>query len=305
LHAEEGSTTMRDNATDPAGEAARHRSPLSPVAPVFLADLFPPLHAELMALLRGLLPEDWARPTSCALWSVRDIVAHLLDTGLRRLSFGRDRHIAAPGRAISGYPDLVAYLNELNAEWVAAMRRLGPRLLTDLSDWLGPELHRYLDSLDPHGAATFSVAWAGQEESPNWFDIGREYTERWLHQQQIREAVGAAGLTSRRWLYPALDIFVRALPFTYRSTTAKPGTTLRLDIEGEAGGSWTLARTGESWQLLAGAEPTWSTRVTLDQDAAWRLFSKSLPPDRARQEIQIEGDAGLGRTFLSTLAVMA
>ncbi len=296
---------MRHNATDPAGQAGRRRSTPTPVVPVFLADLFPALHAELMTLLRGLQPEDWARPTSCARWSVQDIVAHLLDTALRRLSFGRDRRIAAPGGTIRSYAELVAYLNELNAEWVTAMRRLSPRLLTDLTDWVGPELHRYLDTLDPHGAATFAVAWAGQEESPNWFDIGREYTERWLHQQQIREAVGAAGLTSRRWLYPALDIFVRALPFTYRAVTAKPGTTMRLDVEGEAGGSWTLARTGESWQLLAGADSTWSTRVTLDQDAAWRLFSKSLPPDRARQEIQIEGDAGLGRTFLSTLAVMA
>src|SRR3954471_22199035 len=105
---------MRHNATDPAGQAGRRRSTPTPVVPVFLADLFPALHAELMALLRGLQPEDWARPTSCALWSVRDIVAHLLDTALRRLSFGRDRHIAAPDRTISKYPDLVAYLNALN-----------------------------------------------------------------------------------------------------------------------------------------------------------------------------------------------
>jgi uncharacterized protein (TIGR03083 family) len=296
---------MRDNATDPAGEVGQQRSTLTPVAAVFLADLFPALHAELMTLLRGLQPEDWARPTSCALWTVQDIVAHLLDTAVRRLSFGRDRRMAAPGRTIRSYADLVTYLNALNAEWVTAMRRLSPRVLTELSDWLGPELQRHIESLDPHGRATFGVAWAGQEESPNWFDIGREYTERWLHQQQIREAVGAAGLTSRRWLYPALDIFVRALPFTYRSVTAKPGTTIRLDVRGEAGGCWTLARTEVSWQLLAGADSTWTTRVSLDQDAAWRLFSKTLPPDRARQEIQIEGDAGLGRTFLSTLAVMA
>ena len=45
---------------------------------------------ELMTLLRGLEPGDWDRPTACALWSVKDIVAHLLDTSLRRLSFGSD-----------------------------------------------------------------------------------------------------------------------------------------------------------------------------------------------------------------------
>src|SRR3954468_16031379 len=237
---------MRDNATDPAGPAGRRRSTPTPVVPVFLADLFPALHAELMTLLRGLQPEDWARPTSCARWSVQDIVAHLLDTALRRLSFGRDRRIAAPGGTIRSYAELVAYLNELNAEWVTAMRRLSPRLLTDLTDWVGPELHRYLDTLDPHGAATFGVAWAGQEESANWFDIGREYTERWLHQQQIREAVGATPLTSKKWLHPTLDIFIRALPFTYREVDSEVGRGMRIEIQGEAGGSWTLARTGES-----------------------------------------------------------
>ena len=34
--------------------------------------------------------DDWDRPTACALWSVRDIAAHLLDDDLRRLSFHRD-----------------------------------------------------------------------------------------------------------------------------------------------------------------------------------------------------------------------
>ncbi len=61
------------------------------MAPVNLVPLFPGLHRELMTLLRGLQPADWLKPTACALWSVKDIVAHLLDTCLRRLSFDRDR----------------------------------------------------------------------------------------------------------------------------------------------------------------------------------------------------------------------
>ncbi len=95
------------------------------------------------------------------------------------------------------------------------MRRVSPRLLMDILDLAEPQLHAYFASLDPQAPATIGVAWAGEERSLNWFDLGREYTERWLHQQQIREAVGAPGLSQRRWLHPTLDIFVRALPFTY------------------------------------------------------------------------------------------
>jgi uncharacterized protein (TIGR03083 family) len=278
---------------------------LRPVGPVFLVGLFPGLYHELMTLLRGLKPGDWSRPTACALWSVNDIVAHLLDSCLRRLSFGRDRNESTADRSIASNADLVAYLNRLNAEWIAATRRLSPRLLMDLMDWAEPQLHQYLKSLDPHETAVFGVAWAGEDQSPNWFDIGREYTERWLHQQQIREAVGAPGLTSRQWLSPALDIFVRALPFSYRGVVADPNTRVEVRIGGEAGATWTLVPSSEGWQLFGGIGPDPTTVVSLDQEAAWKLFSKALPPDQARREISIAGDSRLAQPFLRTLAVMA
>jgi uncharacterized protein (TIGR03083 family) len=280
-------------------------SGLRPVGPVFLVGLFPGLHLELMSLLHGLAPEDWNRATACALWSVKDVVAHLLDTCLRRLSYGRDRMAATPDRDIAGYTDLVAYLNRLNADWITATRRLSPHLLMGLMDWAEPQLHQYLESLNPQDTAVFGVAWAGEERSPTWFDIGREYTERWLHQQQIREAVGAPGLTSRQWLFPALDIFVRALPFSYRHVVADPNKRIELRIRGEAGATWTLGRSSEGWQLFLGAAPDPTTVVSLDQEAAWKLFSKSLSPDQARQAIDVGGDPRLGEPLLRTLAVMA
>jgi uncharacterized protein (TIGR03083 family) len=280
-------------------------SHLSPVTPVNLVPLFPGLHTELMGLLRGLAPDDWRKPTACALWSVKDIVAHLLDSCLRRLSFGRDGLDPAPERPIAGYGDLVAYLNELNAQWIAATRRLSPGVLMDLMDLAGPQLHRYFSSLDPQKTARFGVAWAGEERSPNWFDIGREYTERWLHQQQIREAVGASGLVARQWLYPALDIFVRALPHSYRQVQAEPGVSVAFDIRGEAGGVWTLARGMGGWTLLGGRDPQARARVSLDQETAWKLFSKGLSSEEASRRIVIEGDPRLGRPVLGTLAVMA
>jgi uncharacterized protein (TIGR03083 family) len=275
------------------------------MTPVFLVDLFPGLHAELMTLLRGLRPEDWSRPTACALWTVKDITAHLLDSGLRRLSVGRDGLDAAPDTPISSHADLVGYLNRLNAQWTAAARRLSPRVLIELLDFTSGPLHAFFRSLDPHGPALFEVAWAGESASENWFDIGREYTERWLHQQQIREAVGAPGLTSRRWLHPTLDIFVRALPFSYHRVAAPAGRSVRVVIEGEAGGVWTLVRSAEGWRLFAGGEAGPAATVSLDQGAAWKLFSKGLDRESARRSIRIEGDPNLGQPLLDALAVMA
>lgn len=278
---------------------------LTPVAPVYLLDLFPGLHGQLMTLLRGLSPADWSRPTACALWSVKDVAAHLLDGSLRRLSLGRDGLSLAPDSALADYRDLVAYLNRLNAEWIAASRRLSPPVLIELLDGTAPAVHAYFRSLDPHAPALFPVAWAGEDSSANWFDLAREYTERWLHQQQIREAVGAPGLNERTWLNPTLDVFMRALPFTYRHVAADAGRSIRFEIRGEAGGTWTLVRTSAAWKLFVGEDPGPAARVSLDQQTAWKLFSKGLSQDAARRLIGIEGDSRLGKPIFGSLAVMA
>jgi uncharacterized protein (TIGR03083 family) len=278
---------------------------LRPLEPVLVLDRLAPLHAELIRLLRGLAPADWHRPTACALWSVKDIVAHLLDDDLRRLSHQRDGHPLPGDTASDNYPALVTRINRMNAEWAAAARRMSPRVLTELLRVTGPEVVELFRSIDPFAPAHWAVAWAGESRSPHWFDVGRDYTERWLHQQQIRDAVGAPPLAGRVWLGPVLELFVRAVPRTYRQVARAPGTAVRIAIGGEAGGDWTLRRDDTGWTLLTGAAPRADATVLLSDDTAWRLFSKGLPPETARERVRIEGDQALGAVFLGSLAVMA
>jgi uncharacterized protein (TIGR03083 family) len=278
---------------------------LRPLEPLLLVDRFAPLQAKLIALLRGLDPADWQRPTACALWSVRDIAAHLLDDDLRRLSAQRDRQPLPGAGPIEDHAALVAFVNRVNAEWVAVARRLSPRILVDLLEVTGPWVVELFRSVDPAAPAHWSVTWAGEEHSAHWFDVGRDYTERWLHQQQIRDAVGAPPLTGREWLHPVLDLFVRALPFTFREEKRTEGTTLRLAIEGPAGGDWTLRREAHGWRLFTGIAPDPDGTVTLSDDTTWRLFSKGLQPDLARDRVRIEGDQALGAVVLGSLAVLA
>jgi uncharacterized protein (TIGR03083 family) len=274
-----------------------------PLEPVLLVDRFAPLHAELISLLRGLQPPDWDRPTACSLWAVRDIAAHLLDDDLRRLSSHRDGHQLS-GAPVNSLRDLIAMIDRLNAEWVAASRRLSPRVLIELLEVTGPEVVALFRSIDPFAPAHWAVSWAGETQSAHWFDVGRDYTERWLHQQQIREAVGAPPITSRLWLRPVLDLFVRALPFTYRDTQREPGTTVHLSIQGEAGGDWTLRRDPAAWTLLAGVLSAPDARLEMSDDTAWRLLSKGLKPAAARHRVTIQGDQALAEVALGSLGIM-
>lgn len=279
---------------------------MHPVAPLFTVELFPPLHAELLALLRSLSKADWDKPTVAPLWNVKDVVAHLLDGDIRRLSFQRDNlPPLQPDTPIEGYRDLVDFLNRMNADWVRATRRISPPLLIALHELTGPQVCAFFKTLDPFAPALYPVAWAGDEQSPNWFDLAREYTEKWHHQQQIRDAVGAPGLFERPWLFPVLDTFLRGLPHRYRDVDAAEDTRVTVIVAGEAGGVWTLRKEHAAWRLFAGAPSEAAARVRLDQDTAWRLFTKGLRPEEALSQISVDGDAALGTPVLDLVAVMA
>lgn len=277
---------------------------MQPLAPLYTAHLFPPLHAELITLLQGLAPEDWERPTIAGPWRVRDVAAHLLDVDLRKLSVNRDGHLTPPDEPIGGYGDLVRFLNRLNADWVAAARRLSPRVLVELLAVTGPAVSELVASLPPQEPALFSVAWAGEERSENWFDVGRDYTERWHHQMQIRDAAGAPLLLERRWLHPLLDLSVRALPRAYESVKAEEGAAVVFEVIDREDAVWSVIREGGSWRIRQGAAPGPTATLRADADTAWRLLYNALPPTAALERISVEGDAALAEPFLSTRSVM-
>jgi uncharacterized protein (TIGR03083 family) len=279
---------------------------MKPVEPIETVELFPELSAELLRLLKNLPSKAWDRPTPCATWSVKDVVAHLLGGNLGRLSFGRDRLIhPKPNVTPKNYAELVDYLNQQNKEWVNVARRISPRLLIDFLELTDPQLYQYFKALPPFAMGGPAVAWAGDNQSPNWFDIAREYTEKWLHQQHVREAVRQPLLVERKWLYPVLDTFMRALPHTYRDVKVADGVAVWFHISGQAGGDWSLLHQDGKWQLCSGEAPATGAAVYLDQDVAWRLFTKGISQDAAQARIQFEGDAALGMRILEMVSIMA
>ena len=279
---------------------------MKPVEPIHTVELFPELSVELLNLLKKLPRPAWDIETACSTWSVKDVVAHLLGGNLGRLSFGRDRlALHRQNAAPSNYTELVDYINQYNAEWVNVTRRISPGLLIEFLELTDPQLYQYFKSLPPFEPAGLAVAWAGDTQSPNWFDIAREYTEKWLHQQHIREAVNQPGLMARRWLFPVLDTFMRALPYTYRTRKAPEGTTISFIIVGEAGGKWFLLRQNDGWVLFSGLAPGAVCSVQLEQDLAWRLFTKGVSREVAQSHIRIEGDGAFGAEILNMMSIMA
>jgi uncharacterized protein (TIGR03083 family) len=275
-----------------------------PKPPVSVLRLFPDERRHLLTLLRELSAEQWAAPTECAGWSTKDLAAHLLGDDMNKLAAGRDGYTASTLSRSPSWEELVAFVNSRNEEWVAALRRLSPQILIDLLTWTGDPLLRYFQSLDPTELGE-AVSWAGPGAAPRWLDIAREYTERWVHQEQIRAAVGVPGLRERPLFHPVLDTFAHALPHTYRDAAADQGTHIRLVVTGAAGGTWSLVKTEGQWALLLDVETPPTSVVTLDEEAAWRLFTKGIDPVAVRKRATIEGDQTLGLVMLRAVAIIA
>ena len=179
----------------------------SPPPPIIVNHLFPRLARELITLVRSIPPDHWTAPTCYPTWTVHDIATHLVQTAAWRLSVQRDGHRPLGAAAHGGdgarsdgrvqpadFEGLANLIDAANTRWRETLAGLSPRVVVELVASLEPALAGYLSHLPRHGRAPVGVAWAGEDVSERWFDTARELTERWHHQQQIREAVGAPGI---------------------------------------------------------------------------------------------------------------
>ncbi|MBK9256168.1 MAG: maleylpyruvate isomerase N-terminal domain-containing protein [Saprospiraceae bacterium] len=273
--------------------------------PVQTLHLFPLLDKMLIELLRSLSDEEWNAQTIAGKWKVKDVAAHLLDGSLRALSASRDSYFGEIQPRIDNYQDLVSHINNINHQWVTASQRLSPKIITDLLEITGQQYSEHLGQLKPFETAVYSVAWAGQEKSDNWFHIAREYTEKFLHQQQIRDAVHKQGLFTKELFYPFIDTFMFALPHTYRNTDAPEGTKIAVTISSEIGGTWYVIKEKSGWIMSKIQQTELDAALIIDPDDAWKLFSKSYAPKRVIDRVEIKGDYNLAKIVLNMVSVMA
>ncbi len=233
--------------------------------PVDLRPVFAPQRGRLVAFLSALRDEEWRRPTACTGWDVADLVAHLVGDVLGRvdgLSGPGGRN--PPGRTGESLGDLV---DRTNQEWVTACRRFSPHLLVEMLEWAGPKADQRWRQRD-FDEPSLGVSWAGIDPAPLWLDAAREVTEYWVHERQLREAVGhdTDGLPD---LATMLDVFARGLPFTLGRL--EPGET-RIRLEA-AGRSWRFHQLDGLWWYSAEVEPG-DTVVAFDGELLWRRWTR-------------------------------
>ena len=280
--------------------------------------LFRPVSDRLVELLGSLRPDDWEKPTCYPTWRVREIVAHMVQTATYRLSAERD----APAATIAGAGDgtgsatpgvvpgalsfeqISAHIADANDAWASATAALSPRILGELASKYESELSAHMEQSELKAPGSLGVSWAGEASSPRWFDVAREFTERWHHQQQIREAVGAESIAGPEFLSPVIHTLVRCLPFWFDAAGLTEDAPVVVDVSGDAGGRWTLAMADGEWTLREGDDGSGRYRVELSEDISWKHWTRSITPAAAAGLIYVHGPDWVRSAFLASRAIM-
>jgi uncharacterized protein (TIGR03083 family) len=268
--------------------------------PIDARSALAPERRALLKLLEDLSRADWERSTVCPGWTVWDIAAHLLGDDLARLARSRDDHDGLAPRPAESLPD---FLNRINDEWVTAARRLSPALLIDLLQWTGEQVERFWLDQDLQRLGE-PVSWAGPHPAPVWLDAARDFTEYWIHRQQIHDALCLPDDPSPHVRHLVFDTLIRALPYALRDRVASTDAAVTVTVTGTGGGSWTVRSFGGEWTLVTGSGQASLAHVVLPGDTAWRLWTRGIEPETARRRAALNGDPDLGEVVLRMVSII-
>jgi uncharacterized protein (TIGR03083 family) len=269
-----------------------------------LPDLLQALRVErraLLSILDALATDDWQQGTPCPGWTVHDLVLHLLGDDFGALSILRDRH-GAPLPAHSAV-SLAEAIDELNpgglgvppetTAWVrASAGRLSPRMLRGLLRWSGDETHHFFAAVAYDAPSAMGVSWAGAPPSPHVLEVARQYTERWLHQQQLREATSRGPLTDPILTRVLIQALVHCLPVAYADTPAPAGAAVRLEVTDFPTVRIGLRREEPGWRLVPGREVSDADcTIAAPAEPLWRAWTTNGTTADLRAAATVQGRA--------------
>jgi len=251
--------------------------------------------AGFVALVREVPREQWDLPTDLEGWTVKDVVAHTAH--LEAVLAGAPEETIEVAEA----PHLKGLMNYYTEQGVLARRDRDMGSLADEIEQAVATRHAALLADPP----TDGSAKPPKTPGDIGWDTHRLLSNRpfdvWMHEQDIRRAIGQLGGYSSPAAAHALSLLGQSLPMVVGKRVAPPvGTTVTVEVP-DAGLAWTV-RVGEDGRCVPVDEPTTSTTtVRLSPEDFIILAGGRRTPEATRAKI--EGDEDLGRQLLRAMAV--
>lgn len=261
-------------------------------------DLMEQVWSSIDELCSSLGADDWDRVTDCPGWSVKDQLSHLAGNEARLL--GR----AGP----TGEPPPLDYIrNPLGASnelQVDQRRPLPPEDV--LEEWRELTQERLRKMRAWTAEEWDESAWAPAGEPRRRDVMPLRIFDAWVHEQDMRRAVGRPGHVSGAVARHAFDIFVAGMPYVVAKKAQAPeGSIVVFDVAGGPARTFAVTVTG-GWGSLSDPPQEPTVRLSMDFETFTCLAAGRWTGERARDEerVEVAGDETLARAILDTMDVV-
>jgi uncharacterized protein (TIGR03083 family) len=249
-----------------------------------------------LAELGGELSDDeWGRPTACPGWTVRDQLSHIV--GTEAMLLGRPTPEVDIGDAAHVRNDI----GRFNEPWVAERRDRHPaELLEELVAVTGMRAEQ-LEGMTQDDFDRENWTPAGRDTYGRFMQI--RVFDQWMHEQDIREAVGRPGSLDGPVAERALAEASNALGFLIGKRAGAPdGSSVRIELTGPIQRTFDVVVEGRARLVEEPvAEPT--ATVTTDSTTFMRLAGGRIDPSEplADGRVKLSGDTDLAERVARNL----
>ena len=237
----------------------------------------------------GLSPEEWDVETECPGWSVKDNLSHVIGTESGLL--GRDVPEHDPGDK-PWVRNPIGAGNEIHVDY----RRSWPpeKVLADFREVTGERM-KILEAMsaDELGGESWTPIGPGTVRDL----VAIRVMDCWVHEQDIRRAVGKPGGLDGPLADHAFSRHSGAIPFVVGKKVGAPdGTTVVFDVKGQD--PFAVGVDGKRANRLEAIPDQPTVRLKMDLATFNRLCCGRGEVDEVAKAVTLEGDDDLGKKIL-------
>lgn len=257
--------------------------------------------AAIADLCGGLSEAEWAAATECPGWSVQDNVSHLI--GTERMLLGDP----APEIDVGETPHVHNEIGRINELWITERRPWAPtRVLEEFREVTAARL----EALEAMTQADFDAeSWtpAGTDTYGRFMRI--RIMDCWMHEQDIRGAVGRPGHWEGPVVEVVLDEFAFAVGFAVAKLGRAPeGARVLIDLAGPGARTWRVQVTERRGRLVEAfdGEPEPTIALAMDTHTYTRLVGGRIRGADAIGEglVSLAGDLEAAERIVLSLGYM-
>ncbi|KNB49180.1 maleylpyruvate isomerase family mycothiol-dependent enzyme [Streptomyces caatingaensis] len=251
-------------------------------------------------LVKPLAERDWNRPTDCPGWSVRDVVSHII--GVESEMLGEPRPIHTLPRDLYHVTDEFSRYIEVQVD----VRRCHTALeMTSELELTVIRRSRQLrgETRSPRAPVRWPLG-SGPEQTLEQALTTRAF-DVWVHEQDLRRALGVPGNLDSPGALIARDVLVAALPRVVAGRAGAPaGSAVVVDVHGPVEFLRTV-RVDAAGRGSVDSSVSLGPAVTLTTD--WETYTLlacgRVRPEAVDGRLSVEGDPELAAAILREFAV--